>query len=741
MSRQTSMRAVAQQQARQGRQRKYVVYAHVATPMIALLMLLTLGRSPQRMAAQAAMDSAAAAAAGGGAASSSSFSSSSSSMAPDGQIFLDLYTEATSAFNEGDLKTAERIFQQMSKSVSLAMPWTNLGIVYEKQYKLQKAKSAFRTAVKRYTDDTAAHLAYCRFGSSLLNRKVRGIVPNKELLAVCKRVTELEPDNIEGLVTWGSLYVLLTQYARAIPILEQAVGLATDEPHYLKQVLTNLALARLRAGQPREAILTANKLRALYGDIDDVVITLASIRSTSIPYDISAIEGMRSGLVTLVERFSMPTRHCPDATWSWLYGTESVVRKHPDDAEVEWLNEDEYGSLYGADLRLSFDTGRKIDPYYHTFHERRVGLLTLSHANMVGSSGIHLLGCNFLSGTSSWGSDMQDVPQEKQFVTVTTVTERVATVFPLKVPGNYYNWMCEGLLRAMVLQELVLDMPGNEDVKLLVPDPNAYKYIRESLEMLAIPMSRTLTYVSTVFVNLELTNTVFSVEWESVPNEKDTIGSLSHDPWSPFYPPRGLLQQLRTRLRDALFEYDVDYEDKPWLLMYASRDVSSHTGLPAIESELELVRLLKRLVPHEHFAVYRPNGTLTTELENFARAQIVVGPFHGGALSNMVICNSGTAMVYLPIEPNVENSYVHLAAALDLEHHVVASVNTTYYGSYGKLSKSKQNDVVNTVRAILKAKGLEANNQSGAKKVATKNDGSSSASESGSEAWHDAGEF
>jgi len=91
--------------------------------------------------------------------------------------------------------------------VPLAFPLTNLGIVYEKQAKLQKAKAVFRKSVKRYRDDPAAHQAYCRFGATLLNRKITGTVPNNELLRVCKRVTELEPENVDAYATWGSVYV------------------------------------------------------------------------------------------------------------------------------------------------------------------------------------------------------------------------------------------------------------------------------------------------------------------------------------------------------------------------------------------------------------------------------------------------------------------------------------------------------------------------------------------------------
>jgi len=93
-----------------------------------------------------------------------------------------------------------------------------------------------------------------------------------------------------------------------------------------------------------------------------------------------------------------------------------------------------------------------------------------------------MIGCNWISGAYQWSADVQDVPREKQFVKTITITDRVASAFPLKNAGNYYHWMCEGLLRVIVLQELILDMPGYEDVKLLVPGGGG-SHIKETLQV------------------------------------------------------------------------------------------------------------------------------------------------------------------------------------------------------------------------------------------------------------------
>lgn len=100
------------------------------------------------------------------------------------------------------------------------------------------------------------------------------------------------------------------------------------------------------------------------------------------------------------------------------------------------------------------------------------------------------------------------------FLTTKTISTPVASTLPLKNTANYYHWMCEvraplvqknethhqwrtgyqtqllfsicfysqGLLRAMVLQDLVLDVVGNEKVKLLIPG-NGGGFIRDSLKV------------------------------------------------------------------------------------------------------------------------------------------------------------------------------------------------------------------------------------------------------------------
>eukprot|EP00730_Choanoeca_flexa_P017853 TRINITY_DN8639_c0_g3_i2.p1 TRINITY_DN8639_c0_g3~~TRINITY_DN8639_c0_g3_i2.p1 ORF type:complete len:659 (+),score=132.82 TRINITY_DN8639_c0_g3_i2:132-1979(+) len=593
------------------------------------------------------------------------------------------------AYQSGNLNKAAKLFKNVARGAPMIpQPRTNLAVIYEKQGKMKEARTELLSALKDFPTDHSVAITACRFGSTALNRKIYDALDQTQLTKACKRAHKLKPDDFESITLLGSAYVLMMKFKEAVKALEKAVDMAADgsNPEGHRQAMTNLALANLRGSQPLQALLVTNELSELYGDQPGMDSLIAGVRSIIIRYDKESVDKFKASLNEWARDFHLKDETCGSGKWNVAM---NWTRVNHHNLAVKILNRDTALTTYGSpDLVVQ----RGSEPYEDMrtlFWERLLVDVTIHDAYLWSSNGIISMDCNMFAGSVSWDLELNTVAEsEARFIQTVEIDDPVALTLPLKNLGNYYHWMCEGLLRAIWLQDR-LDAPGNEDMKLVVP--RLASYARESLTMLGFKSSQLLEYQMDVNVRWHFNKPVHLVDW--IQPEHEPYGSLSEDTWSPYSPPRAGLQLARRRLQGALLEHDPDLFTKPWQVVYLSREVGQTTR--SITNEQEIIDGLVEQFGKDRVTVHRGKESLAQQLAMFVKARLVVGA-HGAGLSNTLVCRPNTAVVMLPMKPMVDMTFVHMAAALEHKMYTTTDVTSYYYGMYGTLTKAQIQQVLDT---------------------------------------------
>jgi capsular polysaccharide biosynthesis protein len=185
--------------------------------------------------------------------------------------------------------------------------------------------------------------------------------------------------------------------------------------------------------------------------------------------------------------------------------------------------------------------------------------------------------------------------------------------------------------------------------------------------------------------------------------------SLAYDPWSVFYPPQEGILLLRDRIHARLQAKGLSHAPtaSSWKVVFVSRaDVTQQktatdTGVRTLLNEHFLIDALRNLVGPDHFGVSLGfNMTVQAQLELFANAHVVLG-LHGAGLANLVAAHPGTTFILFPMAPHVDNSFGHLAAALDLNTTVFTSLASNYWRTYPPITYEQVGDVVGVIILIL----------------------------------------
>jgi hypothetical protein len=201
--------------------------------------------------------------------------------------------------------------------------------------------------------------------------------------------------------------------------------------------------------------------------------------------------------------------------------------------------------------------------------------------------------------------------------------------------------------------------------------------------------------------------------------------SLAWDPWSHFYPPRRGLLLLRDLIRAALARarHDADADEglgdggeeglgdggEEGLVVYVSRSdaASGGFGIRTLPNEALLVAALRAVAPGRVRVFRGRDMSLRDQLAMFAQAAVVVAP-HGAGLANLVACAPQTALVMFPMQPHVDNTFGHMAAALQLPLWIAPDIASYYYGRYPLLTPTAVLGVAQAVHDQLAARGLPA---------------------------------
>eukprot|EP00049_Salpingoeca_infusionum_P016385 m.334329 g.334329 ORF g.334329 m.334329 type:complete len:657 (+) comp16070_c1_seq3:973-2943(+) len=612
-----------------------------------------------------------------------------STNADPAQEVRQMFEQASLAFQQGDLSEAEGLFAQLVKMLPmLSAPLLNLAIVYEKRNELKMARDAFKKARTKFPKDFAVAIASCRFGANLMNQKQYDAVKREDVVSACLAATKLNPDDLEAFLMLGSTYVLLMDFEKAIPTLEKAESMAQRPSIAHHQITTNLALAALRGGFAAIALERAAALGQEYGTLRGTQGTIAGVRSILLPYDKEAINLMTSALKQFVNGFNLKDSSCPTGKWG-IHTNWTVAASSLKQVAAQAINQVPMGTPYGK--RTVHYIGAPLAKYLTEFHERRIDLLTLRDAYMWGSLGLVSTRCVFHTGSQTWNFEVQELAGNTTYLQTVEMPGAFVSALPLKNYNNYYHWVLESMIRVLYIEEYVLDVPGNEHYKLIVPS-RSIKHVDGFLKLLHIEPERMVEFQMLPNQRWHLPDGVKLVDWTAPKSDK--FGSLMSDPWSSFYPPRQGLQKLRKRLQDSLLEYDPDYADRPKHLVFISRSQSE--AVRSISNEPALLAKVRAVAHPLEVVVHTGKEPIHEQLMMFVNAKVVLGA-HGAGLSNVIMCNPRTPVILLPMQPHVDHTFGHLFSALDLEEWVVTSVTSYYYGQYGTLSKTQITDVSRAV--------------------------------------------
>ena len=96
-------------------------------------------------------------------------------------------------------------------------------------------------------------------------------------------------------------------------------------------------------------------------------------------------------------------------------------------------------------------------------------------------------------------------------------------------------------------------------------------------------------------------------------------------------------------------------------------------------------------------AVFTGRGkTLREQMEAFANAEVVIGPYGAGML-NLMWAPEGCAVIIFHLDPPIDAVYAHTAVAIGHELWTVPTASSYYYGFY-ELDEAAVADVAATLR-------------------------------------------
>ncbi|EGD77912.1 hypothetical protein PTSG_09547 [Salpingoeca rosetta] len=603
------------------------------------------------------------------------------------------YKRAALAFQQGRLGEAEAIFEQLSQLFpDVSAPFVNLAVVNEKKGNVLKAYRLFVQARNNFPDDYEVAISTCRFGANLLNTKL-AVSPKMDsdvFLEACKDAERLRPNELEATSMLGNIYVLLMRFHEAIPILMRAEKIARNDEASHVQVLTNIALANLRGGIVSGAVDAVETLLTRYGHLPGISSTAGGVRSILLPYDEESVRLLTTSLVEFASTVDVSDETCQKGRWSmdmdWTKGKKHVKKT--------LLNRDTAGSKYSSseEAHLVGSARNELKPYYTSYLERSIYFLAISKAVLWKSGAQLSTPCVFHTAAQLWNAEFTQAVSDAQYIQTKHIKHRVASTLPLKNMRNYYHWMLEGMVRLVYIQELVLDKPSFDDVKILVPDTHT-AHVAQSLELLHIPKNRILSYSATDSQRWVFDQDFLLIDW--MQPKVDSIGSLSKDVWSPFYPPREGILKLRERLRGALMEFDPDYDQKSSGVVFISRDKTK--AVRSITNQDKLIAALAEAFGADRVTIHHGTEPLHEQLAMFATADLILGS-HGAGLSNVVVAKPNTPVVFFPLKPHVDRTFGHLCTALNLPQWVLSDVSSYYYGNFGDLSTLQIKAIVRTAK-------------------------------------------
>ena len=284
-----------------------------------------------------------------------------------------------------------------------------------------------------------------------------------------------------------------------------------------------------------------------------------------------------------------------------------------------------------------------------------------------------------------------------------------AAFLPYKHSFNFYHFLIEGLPNFLMFLEHVEDYPQDMVYLVAAPSQNGLLFSFEILQLL----STVYTWIPN---KIEWYNTkeryeienLYLVDWYEDFSVVDhvcdpTIHKNFRSAFTPYFPPKVLLQELQARLDDSI----SDPAPERNLIVYASRGKSPRNDRRLIDEDLLLGPLkiaignYNKNTKGKKYKLQIIEGVEPSieQINAFKRAQVVFGP-HGACLSNLLFCQKGTTVIEFPTKETVNQFFQYISGVMELEYWVVPDI-TTYSSNNYQLKDSNQQLIADLVLFII----------------------------------------
>ena len=622
----------------------------------------------------------------------------------------------------------------------------NLGVMREQQ---GRPDDAMRSYSEAYALEPSAAQAPHNLCNLLLHHynAVSGEAAQAEHLSVCRRAVANDPSRVDSHELLGVLYTNRMLYGEAVATFRRAAAL---EPH--GGAGNNLIVALQRGGyisEARDAAERALRLRpAQWGSY----LTLASVLETTTPNCARASELQLAGLRQYLEQKTADDAGLERAcVWrlshDWLgrgdwAGGRPARRLWGSVRPLHAASRETYGQAR-AFVAPPFAASARALPRLR-FRDKAVYVLRLRNVHMQGANGVlyshratsggaectvHLGGERgvaraSLSGEAHSWDGAAAVHREVEGPVASTVQFNL---------GNYGHWVTEGLSRVVLLVEHLRarNASGEETRRVPILLDGGADTVRRSMEALrerlGLEERDVLWYTPPPKGSSWLLRELYVVDWAVPPaeapppaEEEGCTGDgggggdgcaldaalRAHnagDPWNHLMAPRfGLLAVRRALLPPAA------RDPREWSVLYVSRE---DAGVRKVRREAEALVPAMRdaagvdAAGRSRLAVFTGRGkTLREQMDAFANAEVVIGPYGAGML-NLMWAPEGCAVVIFHLDPPIDAVYAHTAVAIGHELWTVPTASSYYYGFY-ELDEAAVADVAATLKHVLTVRGL-----------------------------------
>jgi hypothetical protein len=583
--------------------------------------------------------------------------------------------------------------------------YANLALSESLSGNLEASVSVYQDAISRFPTDESLHVSYCKLiASTMRDTSISLNIASR--LGVCEKSAEVASNDPYPLMILAQLLAVdLNAFKPAVGVMDKWLskfqGRQKEVDLGIKELL---ASSLVRISNHERAFKVAMEVMEADPTAEHIE-SAAYMRKVGWPADKVAVDLSERALKKFMEQLDIKDpRICKSGTWRLAlnYTEESLL--HPESLTVTLLNAQTAYTSYGSADQTVF-VGPEMPFYPNVFHERYINLVYIKDAFISGNPGIIHSNCVVYSGVllfsrismilifvCNLGShhialQLMTFPKRDKDIEIVDVNERVVSIVQLQMAENYYHWMHEALPKLLYLQNHVLNLPGNEDIRILSVNPNSSKHMLETFNLpeLSSLKSRIILYENYRNRRYHLKKGVFIVDW--IHAADDTHHTISENIWARFWPPREILLHIRHVFHDVLRNHGrlptLDAHVKhAGSIVYISR----RSATRAVPNEQELIDELKTRFG-SLVVIHRGSEPLLDQIELFAKARVVVG-MHGAGLTNFAFTLPGARMVMVPMDPHVEFCFGHLVAALDERHWVVTGVpGSHFFGNYPEMTR------------------------------------------------------